>query len=115
LAQAIKDVGGPAGSPITIYKDLDADGDVDGSVNESSAGWDIDGLDNDGSHSGKYDNIDDFKNDSLPSGCETISAELGRYDQYADEILGEQKILVRIYRDPATKKVKILHYEYLED
>lgn len=98
LAQAIKDVGGIAPSEITIVKDLNSDGDVDGPVVEK---WDIDG-----------NGVD---NDTLPAGTKTIAAQLGRYDQYADEIVSEQKILAVIYRDAFTNKCKIIYYEYLSD
>ncbi len=99
LAQAIKDVGG-----ITINKDIDGDGDVDGNVVESS--YDIDGKDS--------NNDGDYMNDTLPAGCETIATEYGRYDQYADEILAEQKIMATVIYDQTTQKWRILRYEYLE-
>ena len=99
IAQVIKDVGG-----VTISKDLDADGDVDGDVTEN--GYDIDGKDSSGDG--------DYTNDHLPAGCETISTAYGRYDQYADEILAEQKLMAVVIYDQTTQKWRILRYEYLE-
>ena len=99
IAQVIKDIGG-----VTINKDLDADGDVDGDVTEN--GYDIDGKDSNGDG--------DYTNDHLPAGCETISTAYGRYDQYADEILAEQKIMAVVIYDQTTQKWRILRYEYLE-
>lgn len=100
IAQTIKDIGGG----VTVYKDLDSDGDVDGNVTEN--GYDIDGKDSDGDG--------DYTNDHLPTGCETISTEYGRYDQYAEEILAEQKIMGTVIYDQTTQKWRILRYEYLE-
>ncbi|MBN1864269.1 MAG: hypothetical protein JW808_05155, partial [Victivallales bacterium] len=110
LAQSIKDVGG-VGTDIAINKDLDADGDVDGSVSET---WDIDGLDSD--YDGDPTNDPEVFDRNLDGGKnpETIPARLDRYDQYADEITAEQKILAVIYRDAFTNEIKILHYEFLD-
>ena len=121
LAQSIKDVGG-LGVDIIINKDLDGDGDVDGNVSEI---WDIDGKNTTSNSNNdiRYNNYDDFANDTSISDAnedhdnnpETIPAQLGRYDQYADEIRAEQKIKVQVYRDPVTKKITVLSYEYIND
>jgi hypothetical protein len=101
LAQTLKDVGGG----ITVYKDLDGDGDVDGTVTEN--GYDIDGKD--------LDNDGNYTNDALPAGCETITnCTFGKYDQYADEILSEQKIMAIVIYDQTTQKWRVLRYEYIE-
>lgn len=114
LAQAIKDVGGN-GTDITINKDLNSNGDISGSVSEATAGWDIDGQDTDNDRDPANDpTIADMNTDS-DGNPETIAAQLGRYDQYADEIVSEQKILAVIYRDAFTNKCKILYYEYLSE
>lgn len=124
LAQTIKDVGG-VGSDIPINKDLDSDGDVSGSVvegkkdpvSEKIIGWDIDGDGNisispiTDPQAGLDDNDNGIDDDDNP---ETILTRLGRYDQYADEIVAEQKIMAVIYRDAYTNKCKILYYQFLE-
>lgn len=95
IAQAIKDVG----DGVTISKDLDGDGTV-GSASEVVCGYDING-DGDASDTGI---------------SETVSVcAFATYDQYADEILAEQKILAIVYRNPSTGKWTILRYEYLEN
>lgn len=49
-------------------------------------------------------------------GLTTINnCKLGQYDQYADEITGEQKIKALIHRDPYTRKCTIISLEYLEE
>jgi hypothetical protein len=95
LAQTIKDIGGG----ITISKDLDMNGTI-GTASEVVLHSDING-----------------NNNATNTGIsETItSCAFGAYDQYADEILAEQKIKAEIYRDPATKRIKILRYEYIEE
>ncbi len=46
---------------------------------------------------------------------ETISGcKIGSYDQYADNILATQKILVTVVRDITTGKFKIKRFEYIE-
>ncbi len=99
LAQTFKDLGG-----ITVYKDLDGDGDTDGNVVEN--GVDIDGEDS--NEDGNY------TNDTLPAGCETITTTYGKYDKYAEEILSEQKIMATVIYDQTTQKWRILKYEYIE-
>jgi hypothetical protein len=95
LAQTIKDIGGG----ITISKDLDMNGTI-GTASELVLHSDINGN----------------NNATDPSISETItSCVFGAYDQYADEILAEQKIKVELYREPATKIIKILRYEYIEE
>lgn len=95
LAQTIKDIGGG----ITIRKDLDMNGTI-GTASEAVLHSDING-----------------NNNATDTGIsETITnCAFGAYDQYADEILAEQKIKAEIYRDPDTKKIKILRYEYIEE
>jgi len=99
IAQTFKDLGG-----VTVKKDLDDDGDTDGNVTEN--GVDIDGKDS--------NNDGNYANDALPAGCETIDTQYGRYDQYAEEILSEQKIIATVIYDQTTQKWRILKYEYLE-
>lgn len=95
LAQSIRDVGGN----VTIKKDLDNNGSI-GMASEVALGSDING-DNDAADT----NI-----------SETISnCTYGTYDQYADEILAEQKILVSVYKNPVTGKWKIIKYMYIEE
>jgi len=101
IAQTLKDVGGG----ITINKDLDRDGNIGGVITES--GYDIDGKDS--------NNDGDYTNDPLPNDCEIITnCQFGQYDQYADEILAEQKIMAIVIYDQTTQKWRILRYEYLE-
>jgi len=96
-------VGSSAG--ITVVKDLNFDSEASDDVNDISeitAGFDIDG---DGEITATH----------TPGIKEVITGcKLGQYDQYADEILSEQKILALIYRDAYTNEYKILHYEFLE-
>lgn len=95
LAQSIRDIG----NGITIYKDLDQDGTI-GTADETTFEEDING---DG----------DTSDTSIP---ETISnCTFGTYDQYADEIMAEQKVMATVYRDPTTGKWRIIRFEYLED
>ncbi len=111
LAQSIKDIGG-----VTIFKDLDANGAPTSTISESTCGYDVDGKDDSSSGSGNtYYTLDDFKDDSIGSSPEQIATQYGRYDQYADEILAEQKIKVVFYKDPITGKVTVLSYEYLNE
>ncbi|HCE44481.1 MAG TPA: hypothetical protein DET40_13110 [Lentisphaeria bacterium] len=101
VAQTLKDVGGG----ITVNKDLDGDGNIGGIITES--GYDIDGKDS--------NNDGDYTNDPLPNDCEIITdCQFGQYDQYADEILAEQKIMAIVIYDQTTQKWRILRYEYLE-
>ena len=95
LAQTIKDIGG-----VTIRKDLDMNGQPIGTASELVLHSDING-----------------NNNATDTGIsETITnCDFGAYDQYADEILAEQKIKAELYRDPDTKKIKILRYEYIEE
>jgi hypothetical protein len=95
LAQTIKDIGGG----ITISKDLDMNGTI-GTASEVVLHSDING-----------------NNNATDTGIsETITnCAFGAYDQYADEILAEQKIKAEIYRNPDTKKITILRYEYIEE
>lgn len=111
LAQAIKDVGTTSDGDtthddgnITVCKDLDQDGTVD-SGNCKETTWDIDGN---GSPPGE--------NLGLETTVEQITGcELGSYNQYADEIVAEQKIKAEVYRNPTTGKCTVLKYEYVED
>ncbi len=116
LAQGIKDIGANSPATITIRKDLDLDGDTTGNVTESNC--DIDGKNSDysGVAGSKYLNFNEFMNDTLPGNPEVISCQQGRYDQYGDEILSEQKIKVDILRDSSdNNKCKILRFEYIND
>ena len=98
LAQSIKDVGTTSGAGLPIRKDLNYDGTVTvGTITES--GIDING---------------DGKTNSTGINEDITGCKLGEYDQYADEIVAEQKIKVELYRDPNTKKCTILRMEYLE-
>ncbi len=95
LAQAIKDIGGG----VNITRDLDLNGTI-GTANENTCRFDING-DNDSSDG---------------SISETIAATtFGTYNQYADEILAEKKVMAHIHRDPTTKKIRILRYEFIND
>ncbi|HBC88042.1 MAG TPA: hypothetical protein DCZ94_13920 [Lentisphaeria bacterium] len=96
LAQAIKDVGDGK----TISKDLDANGTI-GSADEATA-------------TVKYDiNGDGDITDTI---SETFSnCQYGTYNQYADEILAEQKVLAVVSRNPVSGKWKIIKFMYLED
>jgi hypothetical protein len=99
LAQAIKDIG----DGITIHKDLDQNG-VIGTANED---FDTGGLGDDINGDG---DTDDTSISETISGC-----AYGTYDQYADEIMAEQKVMATVYRDPTTGRWRIIRYEYLED
>ena len=117
LAQTIKDAGSPSGSGVeaALFADLDQDGDTEGSVSESTAGWDIDGKDS--NDNGNPDDDPDISDTDLDAdgNPETVMAKMGRYDQYVDQITSDKKILVVVYRDAYTNKCKVLHFEYLED
>ncbi|MCP4177107.1 MAG: hypothetical protein GY756_05005 [bacterium] len=41
------------------------------------------------------------------------NVQYGNYDQYADQIIGTQKIHAKVYRDPSTGLVKINSFRYL--
>ena len=119
IAQTIKDVGGD-GVDVPIFRDVNGDGQIgtSASVNESTMGYDIDGL-----HggflggSGKYNDFSAFATDSFTVN-EQIDSRLGRYDMYADEILAEQKLKVQLYRHPSTSatpgRIEIISIEYLD-
>ncbi len=101
LAQTFRDIGG-----VTISKDLDGDGVIsDGPVTVTESGYDIDGKDS--------NNDGDYTNDTFTAN-EKIDTQYGRYDQYAEEILSEQKILATVIYDQTTQKWRILKYEYIE-
>jgi hypothetical protein len=104
IAQSIKDVG-----PGTFSKDLDMNGIISnppplgslgGGASEVILGADING---DG--------------DSIDTGIsETITkTAFGKYKQYADEIMAEQKIRADVYRNPQTGKYTIIRMEYVEE
>ena len=95
IAQAIRDIGGGA----TISRDMDQDG-VIGNADETVLGDDING---DG------DALDHSISETI-SGC-----TFGTYDQYADEIIAEQKVVAIVYRDPSTARWKIKKMYYLDD
>ena len=95
FAQTIRDVGDNA----TVRVDLDGDGSI-GNADETSCGFDING---DG----------DALDTTIP---ETVTGcAYGTYDQYADEILAEQKVLAIVYRNPNTGKWRIIKYEYIDE
>ncbi|MFZ2653873.1 MAG: hypothetical protein WAX69_03085 [Victivallales bacterium] len=95
LAQTIKDVG----SGITISKDLDGNGIV-GTADETVAKVDFNG---DG----------DILDPAVP---ETVTnCQFGTYNQYADEITSEQKVIAIVARNPINGKWKIIKFMYLED
>ncbi|MFZ2655983.1 MAG: hypothetical protein WAX69_13715 [Victivallales bacterium] len=96
LAQTIKDIGG-----ITINKDLDMNGTIGANASEVVLNADINGNNNATDTTGISETI--------------TNCAFGAYDQYADEILAEQKVKVEVYRDPATKKCIILKFEYIEE
>lgn len=93
LAQTIKDVG----RNIVIRKDIDGNGII-GTANEAVAKVDFNG--------------NGIKTDIVP---ETITCQYGVYDQFADEILAEQKVMAIVYRNPVTAKWRIIKYKYIED
>ncbi|HRR28570.1 MAG TPA: hypothetical protein P5270_04345 [Victivallales bacterium] len=105
LAQSIKDIGGG----VTIYKDLNYDGDTSDSNLQGTSGdpgyfWD-------GSAA------------TAPSGLPTLNetitnCQYGVYDLGADEILAEQKILVRVKYDsskPIGERWYITRFESIEN
>jgi len=98
VGQSIKDIGGG----VTIKKDLDQDGAI-GTADETVGS----GLNTDINGDG----------DKLDNGIsETISGiAYANYDQYADEIMGEQKIMAIVHRDALTGEWKIIRYEFMED
>jgi hypothetical protein len=93
IAQSIKDIGGG----ITINTDLNYDGIVSSSFNES--GRDIDG---------------DNATNTAGLSETTTNCQFGTYDQFADQILSTQKVIAQIYKDPATGKCTILKFEYYD-
>jgi hypothetical protein len=97
MAQSIKDIG-----PGIFYKDLDMNGicTPTSKASEVALGADING-DGDMTDTDISEKID--------------SAGFGKYTQYADEIMAEQKIRADVYRDPITKKCTIIKMEYLEE
>lgn len=113
LAQAIKDVGSVDTTPdtdpdndgkITVYKDLDQDGTVASGNCDETATLDIDGDKTFSENLGTETAVEQI------TGC-----ELDSYNQYADEIVAEQKIKAEVYRNPSTGKCTVLKYEYVED
>ena len=100
LAQSIKDVG-----PGIFYKDLDMDGicTPTSTANEATLGADIDG-------DGVITNPT-----AIPEQINSTAAGFGKYTQYADEIIAEQKIRADVYRDPLTRKCTIIKMEYVEE
>lgn len=106
LAQTIKDVGTSTANEIIIYKDLDVDGipkEVEADITEP---YDIDG-----------DNTSAFTdpNKDGDNNAETIGTQKNRYDQFADEIIGEQKMILYTKRDATTGKWIVVRYEFLND
>jgi hypothetical protein len=93
LAQTIKDVG----DSVVIRKDIDGNGII-GTADENTANVDFNG------------NGD--KTDYIP---EIITCQYGVYNQFADEILAEQKVMAIVYRNPVTGKWRTVKYKYLED
>ncbi len=105
MAQSIKDIGGG----VNIYKDLNYDGDTSDS--------DLDGTNGD---PGFFWDGSAAVASGLPSLVDEAIAncQFGEYDLGADEILAEQKILVRVKYDSAAaagSKWRITRYEYIED
>lgn len=95
MAQAIKDIGGA----VIINKDINGNNKIDNTiVSESATGIDF--------------NKNGIKTDSF---YESISCQYGVYDEFADEILAEQKVMAIVYRNPVTGKWKVMKYKYLED
>ncbi len=93
IAQSIKDIGGG----IAINMDLNHNGAIDSSFNES--GRDING--------------DNLTNTAGLS--ETIAnCQFGTYEPFADQILSSQKVVAQIYRDPITGKCTVLKFEYYD-
>jgi hypothetical protein len=97
LAQSIKDVGTG-----TFYKDLDMDGICTPTSTASEVTLDAD-INGDG----------DMVDTGIPE--KIVSAGFGKYTQYADEIVAEQKIRADVYRDPISKKCTIIKMEYVEE
>ncbi len=92
MAQSIKDIGGG----VSINKDINFDGQI---ATFTESGRDLDG--------------DNFTN--TPNISETISnCQFGIYDRFADAILSTQKMSAQIYRNPATKKCKIIRKEFFD-
>jgi len=159
LVQVIKDLGGYVTDKptqpdnestylreeIRFLKDIDADGDLDGKIDERKDGFDLDGLNYvfkggityDGIDKlglsekktlvGPYENIkSDYADDTNvmksvkldptdPQNKEKIMATVGRYDKYVDQISYEMKALIELKWDTVTSKYKIVRYELLGD
>ncbi len=95
MAQSVKDIGFPSG-PSSINVDINKDGNI--------ASFDESTFDYDGDNALTSTNISETR-----SGLAT-----GTYDQFADEIIGSQKIRAEIFKDPISKKCSIIKMEYLE-
>ncbi len=93
IAQSIKDIGGG----ITINNDLNYNGSIESSFNES--GRDIDG---------------DGETNTTGLSETTTNCQFGVYDPFADQILATQKVVAQIYRDPNTGACTILKFEYYD-
>jgi hypothetical protein len=97
LAQSIKDVG----NGVVVFKDLDGLGPSVTTANENASGVGFD-INGDGQV------LTTSINKSRPAATYEL------YDQYVDEITGEQKIMAIVYRDAYTNELKVLRYEFLE-
>ena len=119
LAQSIKDVGTPfSGAGITINKDINQNGvatDTDIAIQTTAfnAGFLFNPYTKD---DGTIEPSGVSATAGIPTVNETISGcKLGQYDLGADEILAEQKLLVKICYNTTTNKWEIISYEYLDD